>query len=454
LKPLLYAAMLDDGSILPHTLVPDTPLNINGFTPHNYDKEFRGAVAASEAISRSLNVPLVRMLSNYNTGRFMSLLRASGMTTLRFSEDHYGAAIILGGAEGTLWDMAGMYGSMARVLNHFGRQSGLYNAEDIHPLVVNQGRGRDHEPVRSSGDGRLRRRATLSTHPTLSAAGIWSAFEAMSAVNRPEEEADWQSFASMKRVAWKTGTSYGSRDGWAVGVTPRYVVGVWTGNASGEGRAGLTGVGYAAPVMFDIFSLLPDSEWFETPHDELVRMAVCRRSGHKASAFCDLVDTLLVPRSGVETAVCPYHRLVHLSSDERWRVNSSCEDVSAIVTRSWFVLPPAQEFYYRSHYPSYSVLPPVRAGCREVAESIEVIYPEHGSEVFLPRGLSGEREQAVFSAAHSDRDALLFWYLDGEYAGQTSGLHRMSFSPAEGAHTLTLTDSSGNRRTVAFTVKK
>lgn len=446
LKPLLYAGMLDDGLILPGTLIPDTPLNINGFAPENYDKTFHGAVPAREAVSRSLNVPLVRMLSQYNTGRFMSLLRECGMTTLRYSEDHYGASIILGGAEGTLWDMAGIYASLARTLNHFGPQSGLYNHGDIHPLTTV--RAAAEKSINSTSDRRLGKR------PVLSAAGIWSAFEAMSELNRPEEEAEWQHFSSMKRVAWKTGTSYGSRDAWSVGVTPRYVVAVWVGNASGEGRAGLTGVNSAAPVMFDIFSTLPSSGWFETPHDELVPIAVCRRSGYKASDICDLVDTLPVPKAGVETAVCPFHRLVHLSPDGRWRVNSSCEEPDRIVTRAWFVLPPGQEYYYRSHNPDYAVLPPVKPGCREVAESIEIVYPEHGSEVFLPRGLTGEREHIVFAAAHSDRDATLLWYIDGEYLGETHGEHRMASAPSEGRHILTVTDTAGNRRAVAFTIKQ
>ena len=96
------------GQLLPGTLVSDVPLNLNGFSPQNYNKTFYGAVPAHRAIERSLNVPLVRMLSAYNTGRFMSLLKKAGMTTLRFSEEHYGASLILGGAEGTLWDLTGM----------------------------------------------------------------------------------------------------------------------------------------------------------------------------------------------------------------------------------------------------------------------------------------------------------------------------------------------------------
>lgn len=189
------------------------------------------------------------MLSQYNTGRFMSLLKSWGMTTLRFSEEHYGASLILGGAEGTLWDLSGMYASMSRVLKHYRIYNGRYNPADIHPLTPFPAERK--EPIRSLTDSRLTDKALLSS------AALWYTFEAMSALNRPEEEADWQQFESMKRIAWKTGTSYGGRDAWAIGTTPRYVVGVWAGNASGEGRPGLTGVGNAARSFSISFPYCP-----------------------------------------------------------------------------------------------------------------------------------------------------------------------------------------------------
>lgn len=446
LKPFLYAAMLHDGQLLPGTLVSDVPLNLNGFSPQNYNKTFYGAVPAHRAIERSLNVPLVRMLSAYNTGRFMSLLKKAGMTTLRFSEEHYGASLILGGAEGTLWDFTGMYASLARTLAHYRTYNGRYDPADIHPLTPYPAPPAD--PVRSVADKRL------TDKPFLSAASIWFAFEAMSALNRPEEEADWQQFGSMKQVAWKTGTSYGGRDAWAIGTTPRYTVGVWVGNASGEGRPGLTGVGNAAPVLFDLFSLLPGSGWFDMPYDELLPMAICRLSGHKASAICDRVDTLYMPRSADKTEVCPYHRLVHLSADGRFRVNSSCESVGRMIARPWFVLPPSEEYYYRNYHIDYAPLPPVKPGCGEDrGRQIELIYPEHNAILYLPKGFSGKREQFVFKAAHARPDAILYWHLDDTYAGETTDHHQISFSASPGKHRLTLIDDQGNRKTISFEVK-
>ncbi len=437
LKPFLYAGMMTDGMLLPNELVPDVPLYMEGFTPENYNKTFYGAVPASEAIVRSLNVPLVRMLSRYNVGRFMELLESLGMTTLRFSEGHYGASLILGGGEATLWDLGGMYASMARQLKHFGR----YNP--LRLVAV------EDKPIESVADDRL------GTENPLSASSIWFTFEAMSALNRPEEEADWQSFSSSQRIAWKTGTSYGGRDAWAVGVTSRYVVAVWAGNASGEGRAGLSGVGMAAPALFDIFSSLGGARWFDEPLDDMELIAVCRASGAKASDVCPEIDTLRQPRSGVSAAICSYHRRIYLSPDEQWRVNGSCSSVSDMVARSWFVLPPAQEYYYRRHHPEYQPMPPLRADCRSAdSHAIDIIFPEQGAVLYLPRGFSGERERFIFSAATTSETEALYWYVDARYVGTTRPPeHKLAIGIESGLHRLTLTDSRGNRREVTFSVK-
>lgn len=447
LKPFLYAAMLNDGLILPGTLIADTPLNINGFTPQNFNKTFYGAVPAHIAIERSLNVPLVRMLSQYNTGRFMSLLKRMGMTTLRFSEDHYGASLILGGAEGTLWDLSGMYASLARTLSHYRPYNGRYDRSDIHPLTPYP--VEEKKPIRSVTDTRL------ADESLLSYSSLWFMFEAMSGLNRPEEEADWQQFSSMKQVAWKTGTSYGGRDAWAIGVTPRYVVGAWVGNATGEGRSGLTGVGYAAPILFDIYSLLPDLPWFDQPYDELEEVAVCRQSGHKASAICDEVDTVYIPRTGMATPVCPYHRIVHLSQDGQYRVNSSCESVSRMQERPWFVLPPAQAYYYKNYHVGYQALPPLKPGCEEdQSRQIAILYPERQAVLYLPKGFSGEREKVVMRATHARSDATLYWHLDDVYLGETRQIHQMACLVEPGNHILTLLDEDGNRRSILFEVRK
>lgn len=439
LKPILYAAMMSDGEATPRMLFADTPLNINGFSPQNFSKSYVGAVHADEAVTNSLNVPLVRMLSKYTTGRFMNVLQWLGMTTLHFSPDHYGAAIILGGAEGSLWDMTGMYASLSRRLKNYHMYGNNYDDNDIHPLCLIA-----HQQSKQQ----------MCSRSKISASAIWQAYEAMSALNRPEEEADWQQFSSMKRVAWKTGTSWGGRDAWAIGTTTQYVIGVWVGNSTGEGRANLTGVGYAAPLMFDIFSLFNDGEWFVKPLDDMDSQLICRNSGHIASPLCPQVDTLLIPRQCVNTEVCNYCRLVHLSADEKWQVNSSCENIGNIYTEARFVLPTAQEYYYQRHNANYVPLPPMRQDCdMSATDQISIISPEHGTSVVIPRNFDGKAGSIVMKAVCRMSEATLFWHLDDDYLGQTTNVHQMAASPQKGQHKLTLVDNRGNMKTIYFTVK-
>ena len=429
LKPLLYAAMLQDGMILPGTLIKDTPYNYNNFSPKNFNLGYDGAVPAHEVIERSLNVPSVRMLEQYGAERFLRLLQQLGFTTIVKSADHYGLSLILGGAEISLETLARAYYYMAAKLSD--------------------------EPVYKELDyvSGVRRKRLAPEDVPLSPSAIWLTFDALSNANRPEEEASWLDFTSSRKVAWKTGTSWGDRDAWSVGVTGRYVVAVWVGNSDGEGRSGMTGVAYAAPVMFDVFAALPASRWFTQPLYDMVPVEVCRRSGLPAGALCPERDTIQAPDIAVRPDPCPYHRLVHLDAQRRWQVNADCCPVDEIVTDTCFVLPPAQEWYYRRRHLDYRPLPPkhpqydAASGGRN---PIEIIYPQSGATVVPARGLDGAKKGAVLRAAHSDPDAVLYWHLDGEYLGETRGFHEMLVSPAPGEHRLTVVDGDGQSRSVRF----
>ena len=357
LKPFLYYAMLQEGSLLPDMLLPDVPVNINGFTPQNFSMQFEGAVPASEALARSLNIPAVTMLQRYGVPKFHSFLQQIGLKTINRSSSHYGLSLILGGAEATLWDVTNAYAMMGRSLLQL--------------------------PQRSCSLLLPTSRITESTDPFQPGA-VWQTFDALKEVNRPEE-IDWKSIPSMQTIAWKTGTSYGFRDAWAVGVTPRYAVGVWVGNATGEGKPGLVGAQTAGPVLFDIFNLLPSSSWFTRPVGIFVEAEVCRKSGHLKGRFCDETDTLLVLPAGLRTEACPYHHLVTLSADESQRIYENCANTEPTLRKSWFTLPPVWEWYYKQHHPEYKPLPPFKAGCGEdTFQPMQFIYPPMNARIKLP----------------------------------------------------------------------
>jgi len=381
LKPFLYCAALQDGTILPRTLLKDTPVNLNGFAPQNFDLQFHGAVPAAEALARSLNVPAVHLLRAYGAPRLLEVLREAGLSTLTRDASDYGLSLILGGGEGTLADITRAYAGMVR------RYEGL--------------------PTDSPFTDRI---------------ALWYTFEALKEVNRPDE-IDWKLIRSVRKAAWKTGTSYGYRDAWAVGVTPDYAIGVWCGNADGHGVPGMTGARTAGPVLFDLLNLLPPSaDWFEDPLDGGVWLDVCTVSGMLRSQDCPDYEPMLLPERAADSEVCPYHR-----------------DGS-------FRLPPAMEWYYKTYHPEYEVRP-----SRDEAP-LEFLYPESGSVLTLPRQLDGSLPGAVFQAVHRDPAAVLYWHLDNEYLGETHLIHQMQLSPPPGKHTVTVVDGDGKTVSVGFTV--
>ncbi len=437
LKPFLFASMLNDGELLPGTLIPDIPTQIAGYVPQNYNVTFDGAVPAKRALARSLNIPAVRMLQLYGIEKFNYNLKRAGMSTLNFPPDHYGLSIILGGAEGKLWDIAGMYASMARTLNHYTSYNGEYSGNDFHPpLYTLQHKPFKQLPVQES---------------FLNAASIYLSFEAMVEVARPDEDASWKQYTSASKIAWKTGTSFGFRDGWAIGVTPDFVVGVWVGNADGEGRPGLTGIQTAAPVLFNIFSFLKPGKWFSPPFDEMKKEVICRQSGCRASDICEPVDTLWIQATGIQTAPCTYHRLIHLDEKGNYRVTGNCENVSRMQHKSWFVLPPAMEWYYKFKNPTYKELPPFRKDCETNGTSMmEVIYPKQLSKIYVPVELNGTTGKTIFQVAHRHPNTIIYWHLDDQYVGSTQQVHQMGLNPAEGLHQLTLVDEQGESIAVQF----
>lgn len=426
LKPFLYYAMLQEGSLLPDMLLPDVPVNINGFTPQNFSMQFEGAVPASEALARSLNIPAVTMLQRYGVPKFHSFLQQVGLKTINRSSYHYGLSLILGGAEATLWDVTNAYAMMGRSL--------LQLPQTSCSLLLPTSR------------------ITESTGPFQPGA-VWQTFDALKEVNRPEE-IDWKSIPSMQTIAWKTGTSYGFRDAWAVGVTPRYAVGVWVGNATGEGKPGLVGAQTAGPVLFDIFNLLPSSSWFTRPAGIFVEAEVCRKSGHLKGRFCDETDTLLVLPAGLRTEACPYHHLVTLSADESQRIYENCANTEPTLRKSWFTLPPVWEWYYKQHHPEYKPLPPFKAGCGEdTFQPMQFIYPPMNARIKLPKQLDGSKGFLTVELAHNNPNATVFWHLDETYQAQTQDFHKISLQPAAGKHSLTAVDGEGNTISTTFFVE-
>lgn len=445
LKPFLYALALDEGVILPNSLLPDVPTVMGGYRPENFHEKFDGVVSARRSLIRSLNIPMVYLLQKYGLEKFHFQLRKMGFGTINRPPAHYGLPLVLGGAEATLWDICNAYAGASRMLTHVYEHNGLYDHLDTAPASYLLSEALPKTP-----------KDALQKNPAhFGAAAAWHTFDAMQWVERPDAEGQWQNFRSSRRVAWKTGTSFGFRDAWAVGVTPRYVVGVWVGNASGEGRPGLVGVQASAPLLFSIFDQLPsEQKWFERPYDDMVRLPVCKTSGMRPLAYCP-TDTVWAPAKGIEAPACPYHTQVHLDRTAQWQVSDECEDPALMVHRPWFVLPPLEEHYYKSKHPDYVPLPKFRSDCdaaKDTEMPMQLIYPRYPTRILVPVDLNGQMSRTVFAVAHRRPDTKIYWHLDDTYISTTSTFHSIELNPPAGAHTLTLVDEDGNRLSQRFTI--
>ena len=442
LKPFLYASMLDEGEILPRTLIPDIPTQISGYTPQNYDLSYDGAVAANRALARSLNIPAVLMLQQYSVTKFYEQLQKLKLRDVNRHPSNYGLSLILGGAETNLWDLCRSYSYMSSTLTHYTETQDEFRINELANLNYNSAVKIDF--------GASKRQKNV-----FSAGAIWHTFNAMKEVNRPQGDEAWRFYDSSIELAWKTGTSFGGRDAWAVGVTQDYVVGVWVGNATGEGRPLLTGVESAAPILFDVFRLFPKANWFTIPYNDLEEKKVCNQSGYLAQENCN-AQLQWIPKNEKKTENCPYHKLVHLDSTEQFRVNNSCENVDAILAKPWFVLPPVIEWYYKSKHANYVSLPPFRSDCVEASmdKKMDFIYPNPNSKIILTKNFEGETQPVILKVAHSNPDAELFWYLNDTFLGSTKTFHEKQVMAATGTHIITVVDEYGNEIKRKITIEK
>ena len=431
LKPLLYGAMLDDGELLPNTLVADVPTQIAGYTPQNFNLTFDGAVPAHRALSRSLNIPAVLMLQEFGVNKFYEELQKFKLRDINKTPDHYGLSLILGGAESNLWDLCRTYAGMSSTINYFNRNQGKYRTKEFTELNYKN----DFEV--DFGD-------ESDQKNILGAGSIWLTYNAMEQVNRPEGDEAWKFYDSSLKIAWKTGTSFGNRDAWAIGTNSKYVVGIWVGNATGEGRPSLTGVTSAAPILFDVFNLLPRQRWFDTPYKDLEEAEVCKLSGYLAKEGCPKIKQW-IPLKGKSTAICPYHKMIHLDITEKYQVNSSCESVDNMVLKNWFVLPPVMAWYYKNQHIEYLPLPAFKEDCQGTqTTTMDFIYPKTNSKIYLTKNFNSEVQPVILKVAYSERDKELFWYVDNVYKATTKTFHELPIMPASGFHYITVVDAFGN----------
>ena len=441
LKPFLFAHMLQEGELLPTQLVPDIPTEIAGYTPKNFDLSYDGLVLANEALTRSLNIPAVRMLKSYGLEKFRHDINAYHIKHINKSSEHYGLSLILGGAEASLWDLCKTFAGYSSIVNHYEESLNKYYSDEfIQPIIL------DNEKT----DFGIRK----EEYTTIDAGTAYITLNTLTEVNRPLTDQAWKYYDSSQKIAWKTGTSFGNKDAWAIGTTPKYVVGVWVGNSDGEGRADLTGAGSAAPLMFNVFDVLPKSNWFSKPYESLFEENICIKSGYLALPICPS-EKKMISKNGKRANSCPYHLEITVEDSGKYRVHGNCEAISNIKTIKWFALPPLMANYYKQKNIDYKPLPNFRTDCLvQENNSIEFLFPTKYKSVFsLTKNNDGKLGSLVLKLTHQNPNARVYWYIDDKYIGYTEDYHEKEVKPKSGSHVIKAIDNFGNEQKRIIIIK-
>ena len=425
LKPFLYALAIDRGLALPGYLVADVPIQYGTYRPRNFDGDFAGLVTLEDALSRSLNIPFVDLLGQLGVETFVGELARMGVAAERAVPGQYGLSMVVGGIEITPLELAGMYATLA--------EDGLYR-----PLRVAAS-----DPIGAA-------------QPAFGKGAAFLTRQALARRDRPDFPRRRDVSGVPAEIHWKTGTSFGFRDAWAVGSGPAYTAVVWTGNVDQKPSADLIGSEAAGPLLFDVLEGVANRSHVhraETTPDDLVEVEVCAYSGHVPTEACDHRVKVLAPIHAVPTAPCPYHQQLDVDPSGR-AVLPACKHPGVEYARkSFVVLPSAVVAWLTGRSREVPEAPVFADDCApEVAVTPPaIVTPGEGQVVTLIPGMPAKAQAVPFTA--SSRAGQLSWFVDGALIATAPASERVFWTPAVGKHELVVADEAGRKARRALVVQ-
>ena len=410
LKPFLYAVAIDEGLIAPCSKVPDVPLYFVNFSPQNANKKYYGIVEIQDALIKSLNIPFVSLLKEYGEEKFFYFLKE----VLGFSDDNpsrYGLSLILGTKEFTMEEIGKLY-------------SGLANFGDFRsPIYIDVGTRNFSKESRylSKGSSYL----TLNTIKKLERPGMETLYK------------------EKNPISWKTGTSHGRRDGWAVGVTPDWTLVVWVGNFTGEGNSNLTGVYSAGNLLFRIMKILPKKQKeFQKPND-LVKIKVDEETGYRLKYQIPSKE-ILYPIDAKPLRTSPYYKKIFID-DNGQEIDS--RDENFLNRKEKIILNYPIEvinFFIRNGFDVSNIF-----GNTSKKKGIKIIYPTNGLRITIPKDFDGEKDLIIKIANLKNQN--LYWYLNGEYLDKTRDREK-NLKLGNGKYQLTIISEEGDMEKINFEI--
>ena len=419
LKPFLYAVAMNKGNLTPKKVLYDVPTTIRGYSPQNYDGEFSGAVFAYYALAKSLNVPAVRLLKQTGLSEFLQFLSDKlRMSKVRERYNSLGLSVILGGCEVSLRELVSAY----KIFANGGTFSPLkYTKKDSSKKmkVFNQG------------------------------VCYWIT-EILSSNDRPDFSTKYLNLtANLPEVAWKTGTSYGYKDAWAIGYTPEYTIGVWAGNFNGKSSPVLNGTAIAVPLMFKVMKQLKHRKRnFTFDKRNIISRKVCSESGLLPTKLCEnlMIDEYI--KGITKLPQCNLKKTYFVSLDGSVSYCKQCLPTN-YVEKVYYNYPKDYLLYLYNKGEKVETVPPHNPACQyyySKKEGIKIIFPVN-SYIYYSRKkmkLKISYDNSVNSVwvIHNDR-----------LKGSFSPTEAIEILPEPGRNVVECIDNLGRNDKIEFFIK-
>ena len=432
LKPLIYALALQRGHALPEHLVVDAPVRYGDYAPENYDGSYVGLIRLDEALALSLNTPFVRLLSTVGMEPFLEHLADLGVAATSRAPGTYGLSAALGALEVSPLEMA-------RIVR----------------LFATGGRDRPLQVLHSHHEKDARDQQVLDP------AVAFLVRRALSSRDRPDFPARREATGRTPPIFWKTGTSYGHRDAWAVGAGARYTAVVWLGNFDASPAFDLVGADAAGPVLFDLLEALESAVFSnrrasqEWPED-LQTVQVCAWSGHLPTSACPLTHSAAAPRHSVASKRCPLHAEIEVDRATGFAVLPGCRQGREVETRSIRVWPDAVRDLFLRRGTALPQPPPLAPECAErssqvaIADRLRIVSPRRGERVMLIPGIEAAEQEIPLLA--SGAEGRLTWFENGRLLGRVPAGEELWWRPRPGTHRLLVQAAGGSRSEITVVV--
>jgi penicillin-binding protein 1C len=382
-------------------------------------------VTVTEALQRSLNAPAVRLLAAVGVSEFLGRLRRLGLSSLDRPAGSYGLPLVLGAGEVSLLELTTAYAALAR--------GGVYLAPRLSLAD-------DSLPARVFSPGACE----LVT-------------DVLAGVERPDMPRAWDLTLSLPAVAWKTGTSYGHRDAWALGFSARYAIGVWVGNLDGTPVKGISGAHHAGPLLFDLFRALEPggASLAHHPAPDLTTVEVCAESRELPGPDCPHRIRIPILAGRAPLPRCSLHRRIFVDAGSGERLAGDClaehEAVSVVV----LVYPPELAAFWRSEGQDVPGLPAPSPLCAAAADGDPpaIVSPSASTPYRLRAAAPAEFQRLRLSARAAPDAGSLTWYEDGRLVAQGPAGENLFLAMTPGRHRLVVLDERGRMAALSYAVE-